>query len=87
MPPRKRVKRAHSSTPLEDPAAQSIADTHRSSESAAKPVEAEAEAEYDLLTDPWTDEQETALLKAIIKFKPVGEATLFGSCVVGMIRS
>ncbi|KAJ5729056.1 uncharacterized protein N7483_003564 [Penicillium malachiteum] len=30
------------------------------------------EADYDILSDPWTDEQETALLKAIIKWKPVG---------------
>ncbi|KKK12688.1 hypothetical protein P175DRAFT_0474211 [Aspergillus ochraceoroseus IBT 24754] len=27
---------------------------------------------YDPVADPWTDEQETALLKGIIKWKPVG---------------
>ncbi|KAL4934590.1 uncharacterized protein BDV17DRAFT_10424 [Aspergillus undulatus] len=27
---------------------------------------------YDIVSDPWTDEQETALLKGIIKWKPVG---------------
>ncbi|KAJ5291629.1 hypothetical protein N7478_000880 [Penicillium angulare] len=66
MPPRKKAKRAHSTTPQAD-AAQSSADTPGSSDSAGKP-----EADYDILTDPWTDEQETALLKAIIKWKPVG---------------
>ena len=47
---------------------QSTVNTPGSSDSAGKP-----EPEHDFLTDPWTDEQETALLKAIIKWKPVGE--------------
>ena len=33
---------------------------------------AKPETDYDIVADPWTDEQETALLKAIIKWKPVG---------------
>ncbi|KAJ5166979.1 uncharacterized protein N7482_005760 [Penicillium canariense] len=67
MPPRKKAKRAHSITPLEDTTAQSSANTPGSSDSTGKP-----EPEYDLIGDPWTDDQETALLKAIIKWKPVG---------------
>lgn len=67
MPPRKKTKRAHSTTPQAE-TAQSSADTPGSTDSVEKP-----EADYDMLTDPWTDEQETALLKAIIKWKPVGE--------------
>jgi MRG-binding protein len=75
MPPRKKAKRAHSATPQEEAAAQSSANTP-GSDSAGKP-----EPEYDFLTDPWTDEQETALLKAIIKWKPVGEIwILLGHC-------
>ncbi|KAJ5554043.1 hypothetical protein N7513_004002 [Penicillium frequentans] len=66
MPPRKKTKRAHSTTPQAE-TAQSSADTPGSTDSVEKP-----EADYDMLTDPWTDEQETALLKAIIKWKPVG---------------
>lgn len=68
MPPRKKAKRAHSTTPQDDAAVQSTVNTPGSSDSAGKP-----EPEHDFLTDPWTDEQETALLKAIIKWKPVGE--------------
>ncbi|KAJ5658487.1 uncharacterized protein N7484_002136 [Penicillium longicatenatum] len=67
MPPRKKTKRAHSTSPPAE-AAQSSADTPGSTDSVEK-----LEADYDLLTDPWSDEQETALLKAIIKWKPVGE--------------
>lgn len=66
MPPRKKTKRANSPTPQDD-AAQSSADTP-SSDSAGKP-----DTDYDFISDPWTDEQETALLKAIIKWKPVGK--------------
>jgi len=68
MPPRKKAKRGHSVTPQDDTTAQSSANTPGSSDSAGKP-----EPEYDFLADPWTDDQETALLKAIIKWKPVGE--------------
>lgn len=69
MGPRKKAKRAHSSTPQAEPA-QSVANTPGSSASAEK-------EEYDYLADPWTDEQETALLKAIIKWKPVGKLNMW----------
>lgn len=69
MPPRKKAKRGHSTSPPEDNAPQSSANTPGSSDSAVKPDE----PKYDIISDPWTDEQETALLKAIIKWKPVGK--------------
>ncbi|KAJ5135409.1 uncharacterized protein N7515_004687 [Penicillium bovifimosum] len=66
MPPKKKTKRTHSPTPPDDTAALSSANTPLS-DSAENP-----DTDYDLISDPWTDEQETALLKAIIKWKPVG---------------
>ncbi|BCS26071.1 uncharacterized protein APUU_50782S [Aspergillus puulaauensis] len=60
MPPRKKPKL---NTQAENP--HSPANT---------PAEGAAQGtpSYDLVADPWTDEQETALLKGIIKWKPVG---------------
>lgn len=31
-----------------------------------------SDSEHDIVNDPWTDEQETALLKGIVRWKPVG---------------
>ena len=70
MPPKKKTKRAHSPTPQDDTMVESSANTP-STDSADK-----SDTDYDLITDPWTDEQETALLKAIIKWKPVGKFDL-----------
>ena len=65
MPPKKRP-RLSSSAASTTPQVDNSANTPASSDS-AKPG-----TEHDLVTDPWTDEQETALLKGVIKWKPVG---------------
>lgn len=58
MPPKKKVRRAASSPADhgEDPPTPADVDSGRD----------------DLLIDPWTDEQETLLLKSIVRWKPVG---------------
>ena len=69
MPPRKRPKlssRAPSSTPQVETAKQPTP-VNSTTESAQR-----SDTEYDLVNDPWTDEQETALLKSIVRWKPVG---------------
>lgn len=68
MPPKKKPKLAEASE-LEN--GQVSSNTPASGESAKQ------DTDYDLVADPWTDEQETALLKAIIKWKPVGSCFFF----------
>ncbi|KAH7384787.1 chromatin modification-related protein EAF7-domain-containing protein [Cadophora sp. MPI-SDFR-AT-0126] len=68
MPPRKKTKGSvrAPSTPAADEDAMAV-DTPQTDTSGAKPKPA-----YDILKDPWTDEQETSLFKGIIRWKPAG---------------
>ena len=80
MPPRKRPKlssRATSSTPQVETTKQPTS-ANSTTDSAQK-----SDTEYDLVNDPWTDEQETALLKSIVRWKPVGISCLSYSSLVG----
>lgn len=71
MPPKKKPRLAEAPSEPETNNGQT-SNTPASGESSGKP---ETE-EYDIVADPWTDEQETALLKAIIRWKPVGSFLL-----------
>lgn len=79
MPPRgKKFKEARGSvrapsTPAGDEDAMAI-DTPPQAE---KPTEVAPKPSYDILKDPWTDEQETSLFKGIIKWKPAGGLIAF----------
>jgi hypothetical protein len=66
MPPRKKAKgnTGTTSTPAADEDSMVI-DTPQAEEP--------QKSTYDILKDPWTDEQETSLFKGIIKWKPAGE--------------
>ncbi|KAF7907818.1 hypothetical protein BELL_0394g00050 [Botrytis elliptica] len=64
MPPKKKKGSTRAaSTPVEDQDAMAI-DTPKKAEP-LKPS-------YNILKDPWTDEQETSLFKGIVKWKPAG---------------
>jgi hypothetical protein len=70
MPPKKKGKgtaRA-ASTPVADEDSMVI-DSPK-----PQPVE-QPKPSFDILNDPWTDEQETSLFKGIIKWKPAGNAS------------
>jgi MRG-binding protein len=74
MPPKKKGKgvvRA-ASTPGVDDDVMAI-DTPQEPGQTELPEPAElTQAEYSILQDPWTDEQETSLYKGVIKWKPAG---------------
>lgn len=76
MPPRKKAK----VSPSQPESQTTSANTPASNEGVKPP------AAYDPVADPWTDEQETALLKGVIKWKPVGwfGSFLSGGCDYGM---
>lgn len=66
MPPKKkgRIPSGAAPTPPGDPAEHTVKGLLRS---------AEPDATKDKnISDPWTDEQETSLFKAMIRWKPVG---------------
>ncbi|OAX84505.1 hypothetical protein ACJ72_01121 [Emergomyces africanus] len=70
MPPRKKLRLSSQgdSNPLAENLLHTTPTTPAQPDAASKP-----EAENDsLVTDPWTEEQETSLLKGIIRWKPVG---------------
>lgn len=72
MPPKKKAKAtatAAASTPAADEDAMVIDTPQTQAETPQKPA-------YDILKDPWTDEQETSLFKGIIKWKPAGESVV-----------
>lgn len=67
MPPKKKAKATQRavSTPAPDDDAMDV-------DAQTPEVEESNEPEYDILKDPWTDEQETSLFKGIIRWKPNG---------------
>ena len=65
MPPRKKAK---------------LTPQNENAEPSASTTDQPTTADYDPVTDPWTDEQETALLKGIIKWKPVGMSAIIPLC-------
>lgn len=64
MPPKKRAKLSTASTPLTETQPKTPIET-------PGPSQKEQFAD-DVLNDPWTDDQETALLKGLVRWKPTG---------------
>ncbi|KAL1997420.1 hypothetical protein VTN49DRAFT_860 [Thermomyces lanuginosus] len=68
MPARKKAKisarQSAATTPVEPP--------KQATALGAGDAAPKSDSEHDVVNDPWTDEQETALLKGIVRWKPVG---------------
>lgn len=66
MPPRKKARESalDASNPIVNENVVAILDTSQPGEP--------KKASYDILKDPWTDEQEISLFKGLIRWKPAG---------------
>ena len=69
MPPRKRARGSAASTPLHE--TQPKTPITEPALPTTKENAAESGAD-DILNDPWTDDQMTALFKAIVRYPPKG---------------
>lgn len=75
MPPRKRAK-------PNVPAVETTVANHDAM-AIDTPTAEDEEPTYDMLKDPWTDEQETSLFKGIMRWKPNGKIfQLFHTCLL-----
>lgn len=72
MPPRKKKDAKGSARTPSTPVADEDAMVSDISPQAEQAAQASPKPFYDILKDPWTDEQETSLFKGIIKWKPAG---------------
>lgn len=66
MPPRKRARASEASTPLRETQPRTPVDR------ADDEKDEVMEDVYDPIADPWTDEQETQLLRGLMRWKPTG---------------
>ncbi len=79
MPPRKRARASEASTPL----AETQPKTPVEASQAASDAKANHKADEPMLDapeDPWTDEQETQLLRGLMRWKPIGTAPSLPHC-------
>jgi hypothetical protein len=73
MAPKKRGRAStrNASTPAQDEDSM-VVDTPDVAET-PDVVESSRKEDFEILKDPWTDEQETSLFKGIIRWKPAGD--------------